>query len=82
MSVSPGYLSLFKIPILRGRDITENDTAAAAAVVLINQASAHQYWPHEDPVGQHVLMGKPLGPEFDTEMVREIVGIVGDTRRR
>jgi putative ABC transport system permease protein len=79
MSVSPGYLSLFKIPILRGRDITENDTAAAPGVALINQALANQDWPHEDPVGQHVLIGKALGPEFDTEMVREIVGIVGDT---
>jgi putative ABC transport system permease protein len=79
MSVSPGYLSLFKIPILRGRDITENDTAAAPGVALINQALANKYWPHEDPVGQHVLIGKALGPEFDTETVREIVGIVGDT---
>jgi putative ABC transport system permease protein len=79
MSVSPGYLSLFKIPILRGRDITEDDTAASLGVALINQALANQYWPQEDPVGQHVLIGKVLGPEFDTETVREIVGIVGDT---
>jgi putative ABC transport system permease protein len=78
MSVSPGYLSLFKIPILRGRDITENDTAAAPGVALINQALANKYWPHEDPVGQHVLIGKALGPEFDMETVREVVGIVGD----
>jgi predicted permease len=79
MSVSPGYLNLFKIPILRGRDITENDTAAAPGVALVSQALANKYWPHEDPVGQHILIGKELGPEFDTETVREIVGIVGDT---
>lgn len=79
MSASPGYLSLFKIPILRGRDITENDTAAAPRVALINQALANKFWPHEDPVGQHVLIGKALGSEFETETVREIVGVVGDT---
>jgi predicted permease len=79
MSASPGYLSLFKIPIMRGRDITENDTAAAPGVALINQALANKFWPLEDPVGQHVLIGKGLGPEFETETVREIVGIVGDT---
>jgi putative ABC transport system permease protein len=79
MSVSPGYLSLFKIPILRGRDITEEDAAATPGVALINQALANRFFPHQDPVGQHVLIGKALGPEFDTEAVREIVGIVGDT---
>ncbi len=79
MSVSPGYLSLFKIPILKGRDISENDTATAPQVALINQALANKFWPHEDPLGQHILIGKTLGPEFETEMAREIVGIVGDT---
>lgn len=79
MSASPGYLSLFKIPILRGRGITENDIAAAPRVALINQALANKFWPHEDPVGQHVLIGKALGSEFETETVREIVGVVGDT---
>jgi putative ABC transport system permease protein len=79
MSVSPGYLSLFKIPILRGRDITEEDAVATPGVALINQALANSFFPHQDPVGQHVLIGKALGPEFDTEAVREIVGIVGDT---
>ena len=63
---------------MRGRDITENDTAAPG-VALINQALANKFWPLEDPVGQHVLIGKGLGPEFETETVREIVGIVGDT---
>ena len=45
MSISPGYLSLFKIPILRGRDFTENDTAAAPGVALINQSLAKQSGP-------------------------------------
>ena len=79
MSISPGYLGLFKIPLLRGRDITDDDTASAPGVALINQALANKFFPHEDPVGQHVLIGKVLGPEFDTEVVRQIVGVVGDT---
>ena len=29
MSITPGYLSLFRIPVLRGRDFTENDKAGA-----------------------------------------------------
>src|ERR1035437_105575 len=79
MSVSPGFLSLFKIPILRGRDFTENDKAGAPGVALINQAMANQFWPLQDPVGQHIIVGNGMGPEFEGEPVRQIIGIVGDS---
>jgi len=79
MSVSPGYLGLFKIPILRGRDFTENDTAAAPGVALINEALAKQLWPKEDPLGQHVMVGQDIGPRLVGEPVREIIGVVADT---
>jgi predicted permease len=57
MSITPGYLSLFRIPLLRGRDLTENDTADAPHVALINEAFARKYWPDEDPIGQHIRTG-------------------------
>ena len=79
MSVSPGYLGLFKIPILRGRDFTDSDTATAPGVVLINQALAKQLWPNEDPLGQHIKIGEIIGPTMAGEPVREIIGIVADT---
>jgi predicted permease len=78
MSVSPGYLSVFKIPILRGRDFRETDTLAAPGVVLINQALANKYWPHEDPVGQYIQMGTGMGVQAN-EPPRTIIGVVGDT---
>ena len=51
MNVSPGYFSVFKIPILRGRDFNENDTAGAPGVVLINQAMAKQVLAQREPRG-------------------------------
>jgi predicted permease len=78
MSISPGYLSLFKIPILRGRDFTENDKAGAPGVALINESLAKQLWPNEDPLGQHVIIGQGMGPDMAGEPKREIVGIVAD----
>lgn len=77
MSISPGYMSLFRIPILQGRDFTENDTAAAPGVALINESLARQYWPNENPVGQQIVVGSDLGPTFQ-EPAREIVGVVVD----
>jgi putative ABC transport system permease protein len=79
MSASPGYFAVFRIPILRGRDFTEQDTGSAPGVVLINQTMEKKYWPKSDPVGQQLLIGKGVGPQF-TEPARQIIGVVGDIR--
>ena len=80
MAVSPGYYGAFKIPILRGRDFTDNDTAGAQGVAIINQAFAKQFWKNgENPVGQQIVIGHGVGPEFE-EPARLIVGVVGDVR--
>jgi predicted permease len=79
MSTTPGYYNTFKIPILRGRDFTDHDVAGSTPVVLINQAMARQYWPNQNPVGQQIVIGHGVGPEFE-EPARVIIGVVGDTR--
>jgi putative ABC transport system permease protein len=79
MSASPGYFSVFHIPILRGRDFTEQDTGSAPLVVLVNETFAKKYWPKGDPVGQRLLIGKGVGPQF-AEGPRQIIGVVGDIR--
>jgi putative ABC transport system permease protein len=80
MSVTPGYFDAFKIPIVRGRDFTDNDTGGAQGVAIINQAMAKQFWKNgENPVGQQIVIGHGVGPEFE-EPARLIVGVVGDVR--
>jgi putative ABC transport system permease protein len=77
MNASAGYFEAFKIPILRGRDFTDRDVAGAPGVVIINETMAKKYWPKENPVGQQIIIGKGVGPEFD-EPARQIIGIAGD----
>jgi putative ABC transport system permease protein len=78
MSVSPGYLSVFKIPVLRGRDFNEDDSATSPKVAMINETLAKQYWPHQNPLGQQIVISKGLGPEMD-ESVPTIIGVVADS---
>ena len=66
-------------PHPRGRDFSDLDTGSAPGVVLINQALAKSFFPKENPVGQQILIGKGVGPQFD-EPARQIVGVVGDIR--
>ena len=78
-SVSEHYFQVFRIPLLRGRTFRQTDTAGSSRVVAINDAMARHYWPKEDPIGQTIIIGRGLGPQFE-DPPRQIVGIVGSVR--
>jgi len=42
---------------------------------------AHEYWPNSNPVGQTIVIGPGLGPEYEAGAT-EIAGVVGDVRER
>jgi predicted permease len=64
-----------QIPLLKGREFSERDSADAPKVMVINQTMANTFWPGEDPIGQRVTM-KDWGPP----LTGEIVGVVGDVK--
>jgi putative ABC transport system permease protein len=72
---SPGYLRAMEIPLVKGRAITEQDTADSARVALINSTMAAQLWPNEDPLGKRI---KFPGSEKSPQPWRTIVGVVKD----
>ena len=78
-SASAHYFQTLQIPLLRGRVFTEADSGGAPAVVVVNQAMAKKYWKGQDPIGQVMVIGKGLGPQFD-DPPRQVVGIVGTVR--
>jgi predicted permease len=67
--VSPEYFATLRIPLLRGRVFTPGDRLKTEPVVVIDQTLAHQYWPNQDPIGQHINFG-------DKSPWRVIVGVV------
>ena len=78
MHASADYYKTFRIPVLRGREFNDSDTAASPPVLIINEALAKQYFPKENPVGQQIAVAKGMGPPFE-ERPRLIVGVVGNT---
>jgi putative ABC transport system permease protein len=77
--VSPGYFRAFRIPLLRGRAFTVNDSGSSQPVVIINEAMAKQFWPKGGELGTRITIGKGVGPQF-ADLPREIVGVVGNVR--
>ncbi len=73
-AVTPKFFATMKVPLLRGRDFNDRDTADASPVIIVNQTLARRFFPDEDPVGRHITLD--LVPN---ERPREIIGIAGDT---
>jgi putative ABC transport system permease protein len=78
MNASPGYFGVFHIPV-RGRDFTDQDTQTAPEVVIINETMAKKWWPKENPIGQQIIIGRNVGPQF-VEGPRQIIGVAADIR--
>jgi len=72
-TVSPGYFSAMEIPILRGRDFTDADTAGAPDVMIVSRATARTMWGDDDPIGKTV---RRVADSKDFT----VVGVVGDVR--
>jgi putative ABC transport system permease protein len=73
--VGPNYLRNMGIPLLAGRDFTEQDAASAPHVCLINDFLARTIFHGQNPLGQHIQMGRHY------EVVREIVGVVASVKQ-
>jgi predicted permease len=50
--VGPNYFRTMQIPLVAGRDFTPQDTSGSQPVVIINQALAERYWPHQNAMGK------------------------------
>jgi predicted permease len=75
-SVDPGYFAAMQIPLLRGRYFRDDERLGRARAVIVDESTAEQFFPGEDPIGRHI---RTIG-DADDQQSYEIVGVVGKTR--
>lgn len=75
--VSPNYLRTMRIPLRKGRFLTQHDDQGAPLVIVINETLARRYFPDEDPLGKRLQIG--YGREEPPW--REIVGVAADIKQ-
>jgi len=75
-AVGPGYFSTLGIPVLLGREITDQDRVAGHPVCVINQAFARRFFKGRSPLGLHVTQHYA-----DEQHACEVVGVVADSRQ-
>jgi predicted permease len=78
--VMPGFFETMRIPLLSGRTFQEQDSSKSAPVMVINRAFADKYFPGQNPIGKHIQAD--LGDGVGDHPMREVVGVVGNVKRK
>jgi putative ABC transport system permease protein len=81
-AINPHYFAAMEIPLLKGRMLSDTDSAGGAPVIVINQALARAAFPDGEALGQALVIGGGYLTDARDLRPRTIVGIVADTRER
>lgn len=71
--VTPDYLSIMRMPLLRGRFLTAQDTENSPCAVVIDEEFQRRAFPTENPLGQHINVEQ-------VAMQCQVVGVVGHVK--
>jgi predicted permease len=69
--VGPDYFHVVQIPLISGRDFSEQDRDGAPKVVIVNQSMSNRFWPGQGATGRRVH----IWGEW-----RTVVGVVHDIK--
>jgi putative ABC transport system permease protein len=75
LATTPDYFRTLQVSLIEGRFFSDRDTDNAPKVVIVNETTARKLWPGQSPVGKHITIWR------DEKFPREIVGVVGETKR-
>jgi predicted permease len=73
-AISPAWFKTMRVPLQAGREFTDADKAGSPNVVIVNQALARRYWPNQNPIGKHIVMGR--------QPASEVIGVAVDVKNR
>jgi predicted permease len=71
-TVNGEYFETIGARLLQGRTFNASDTQDHPRVVIVNESTARQFWPNENPIGKRITYKDPKEKPF------EIIGVVND----
>jgi putative ABC transport system permease protein len=74
-AVSPQWFQTMRVPLRAGRDFTAADDAKSPKVVVVNETFARRFWPNENPLGKHVIVGRWTD-------AAEVIGVAADVKNK
>jgi predicted permease len=79
-TVTPGFFEAMRIPVVRGRALTDADAADAVPAIVVDEAFAKRIWPDRDAIGQRLAVTALPNSNPPAPLWRTVVGIVGHVK--
>jgi putative ABC transport system permease protein len=78
-TVSPGFFAALGVPVLAGRDFTEDDRRDGERIVIVSQSVAQRMFPNQDAVNRRLMWTDPVMKFINVHPEpRRIVGVAAD----
>ena len=74
-AVSPQWFQTMRVPLRDGREFTAADNAQTPKVVIVNETFARHFWPDQNPLGKHIVVGRGPVPS-------EVIGVARTSRTK
>ena len=70
-AISPQWFQTMRVPLRSGSHFTAADTSDKPKVIIVNETFARRFWPNQNPLGKHVVVGRGPAPS-------EVIGVAAD----
>jgi putative ABC transport system permease protein len=76
--VAPRFFDVLGVPLLTGRDFTDDDRRGTEPVTIVSQSVAQRLFPNGDAVNRHLTWTDPVFSIYGKPVPNRIVGVVAD----
>jgi len=82
IGVTPGYFKLMQAPLMHGRFFNEDDETGKREVAIVDEDTAHLYWPGQDAVGRRIRLGQGANAKLGASELpwMTVVGVIKDIK--
>jgi putative ABC transport system permease protein len=71
-AIGSQWFQTMRVPLKMGRAFSDADNGQAPRVVIVNQALARRFWPNQNAIGKHIIVGR--------QAAAEVVGMASDVK--
>jgi putative ABC transport system permease protein len=74
-AISPQWFRTMCVPLRSGTEFTAADKTDTRRVIIVNEAFARTFWPDQNPIGKHVIIGR-------SSDAAEVIGVAADVKNK